>query len=68
MTVFYWIAFVILLTVAVPCVLYFGAYLASGQDRLRLIAVRFFRWSSLVVLATFNIAIFRHIVLIIIHW
>ena len=68
MKVFYWIAFVILLTVAIPCVLYFGAYLASGQDRLRLIAVRFFRWSTLVVLTTFNIAIFRHIILILIHW
>ncbi len=68
MKVFYWIAFAILLTVAIPCVLYFGAYLASGQDRLRLIAVRFFRWSALVVLTTFNIAIFRHIILILIHW
>ncbi|HRP28102.1 MAG TPA: hypothetical protein PLG77_06690 [Burkholderiaceae bacterium] len=68
MKVFYWIAFIILLTVAIPCVVYFGAYLASGQDRLRLIAVRFFRWSALVVLTTFNIAIFRHIILILIHW
>lgn len=68
MKVFYWIAFVALLAVAIPCVLYFGAYLASGQDRLRLIAVRFFRWSSLVVLTTFNISIFRHIILILINW
>ena len=68
MKVFYWIAFVILLTVAIPCVIYFGAYLASGEDRLRLIAVRFFRWSVLVVLTTFNIAIFGHIILILIHW
>ncbi|MBE2243893.1 MAG: hypothetical protein IAE86_14140 [Burkholderiaceae bacterium] len=68
MKVFYWIAFIILLTVAIPCVVYFGAYLASGQDRLRLIAVRFFRWSALVVLTTFNIAIFRHIILILVHW
>lgn len=68
MTVFYWVAFVVLLTVAVPCVLYFGAYLASGEDRLRLIAVRFFRWSALVVLTTFNISIFRHIIQILIHW
>lgn len=67
MTVFYWIAFVILLVFAVPGVLYFGAYLASGKDRLRFIAVRFFRWSSLVVLTTFNIAIFRHIILILIN-
>ena len=68
MTVFYWIAFVIFLAVAVPCVLYFARYLASGDDRLRFQAMRFYRWSALVVLTTFNIAIFRHIILIIIHW
>jgi hypothetical protein len=31
MKVFYWLAFAVLLTVAIPCVLYFGAYLASGR-------------------------------------
>ena len=68
MTVFYWIAGILFLLTAVPCVLYFGAHLASGAEGPRLMAVRFFRWSSLVVLTTFNIAIFRHIILIIIHW
>jgi hypothetical protein len=68
MTVFYWIAGILLLVNAIPCVLYFGAHLASGEERPRLIAVRFFRWSSLVVLATFNISIFRHIILVIVHW
>lgn len=68
MTVFYWIAFAVFLLVGVPCVLYFGSYLASGEDRLRLQAVRFFRWSSLVVLVTFNITIFRRIILIIVNW
>lgn len=68
MTVFYWIMFVIFLLVAVPCLLYFGRYLATGDDRLRYQATRFFRWSSLVVLTTFNVTIFRRIILIIIHW
>ena len=68
MTVFYWIALVLLLGNAVPCVLYFAAYLSTGEERPREIAVRFFRWSSLVVLVTFNITIFKHIILIIIHW
>ncbi len=68
MKFFFWFAFVLFMLTAVPCVLYFGAYLATGEDRMREIAVRFFRWSSLVVLITFNITIFRHIILIIIHW
>ena len=68
MKFFFWFAFALFVLTALPCVLYFGAYLATGEDRLRTLAVRFFRWSSLVVLVTFNITIFRHIVLIIIHW
>ena len=68
MTIFYWIAFVLFLGVAVPCVLYFARYLATGDDKLRFVAVRFFRWSSLVVLTTFNVTIFRRIILIIINW
>jgi len=68
MQFFLWSAFVLFMLVAVPCVLYFGAYLANGEDRLRAQALRFYRWSALVVLVTFNITIFRHIILIIIHW
>lgn len=68
MTVFYWIAGILLLLNAVPCIFFFAAHLASGEERPRLIAVRFFRWSSLVVLTTFNVSIFRHIILILIHW
>jgi hypothetical protein len=68
MKYFFWFAFVLFMLTAVPCVLYFGAYLATGEDRTRQLAVRFFRWSSLIVLITFNITIFRHIILIIIHW
>lgn len=68
MTAFLWFAFALFVLTALPCVLYFGAYLASGEDRLRTMAVRFFRWSSLVVLVTFNISIFKHIILIIINW
>jgi hypothetical protein len=68
MNVFLWIAFALFVLTAGPCVLYFGAYLATGEDRLRTLAVRFYRWAALVVLTTFNISIFRHIALIIIHW
>lgn len=68
MTPFLWFALVLFVLTALPCVLYFGAYLATGEDRTRMIAVRFFRWASLVVLTTFNISIFKHIFLIIYHW
>ena len=68
MTFFYWAAFVLFVLTAVLCALYFAAYLARGDDRLRAQALRFYRWSSLVVLITFNVTIFRHIVLTIIHW
>jgi hypothetical protein len=68
MKYFLWAAFAVFLLTAVPCVLYFGAYLAKGDDRLRAQALRFYRWSALVVLITFNITIFRHIVLTIADW
>lgn len=68
MNAFLWFALALFVLTAVPCVLYFGAYLSSGENRMREIAVRFFRWSSLVVLITFNITIFKHIILTIIHW
>lgn len=68
MTPFLWFALVLFVLTALPCVLYFGAYLATGEDRTRVISVRFFRWASLVVLVTFNISIFKHIILTIINW
>lgn len=68
MTPFLWFALVLFVLTALPCVLYFGAYLATGEDRTREISVRFFRWASLVVLVTFNISIFKHIILTIINW
>ena len=68
MNLFLRFALALFVMTALPCVLYFGAYLGTGEDRTRQLAVRFFRWASLVVLVTFNITIFKHIVLIIIHW
>jgi hypothetical protein len=68
MTVFYWIASILFLAVAAPCAFFFARYLATGDDRQRFLAVRFYRWAALVALATFNISIFRRIILIIIHW
>lgn len=63
MSIFLWIAFGVFVTVAVPSLLFYVAYLFTHLDRMRELAVRFFRWALLVVLLTFNISIFWHIVL-----
>jgi hypothetical protein len=63
MNAFLWFALAVFVATALPCVLYFGAYVATGEDRLRTMALRFYRWSSLVVLITFNITIFKHVIL-----
>ena len=63
MSPFLWFALAVFVLTALPCALYFAAYLARGDDRLRAQALRFYRWSALVVLITFNITIFKHIIL-----
>lgn len=68
MTVFYWIAFILFLGAAAPCAFLFARYLATGDDRQRFQAVRFYRWAALVALTTFNVTIFRRIILILINW
>ena len=68
MTPFLWVALVLLALTAVPAVVSFVFYLSSGIDLWQERAVRFYRWAVLVVLITFNITIFKHIILTIIHW
>ena len=38
------------LAVAAPCAFFFARYLATGDDKQRFQAVRFYRWSALVAL------------------
>ncbi len=68
MTVFYWIAFAVFMVVALPCAFLYVRYLLSGKDLYWQQAVRFYRWSALVALATFNFAIFAGIVQTLIDW
>ncbi len=68
MTPLHWIALALFMAAALPAVVSFMLYLGNGNDLLRERAARFYRWAVLVVLVTFNIAIFKHIILIIIHW
>lgn len=68
MRVFYWIALVVFLLVAVPSAGFFARYVATGDDRYRNLALRFYRWAALVALTTFNVAIFADIVETIVTW
>jgi hypothetical protein len=68
MTVFYWIAFAVFLIVALPCAFLYARYLASGKELYRLQALRFYRWTALVALTTFNVAIFAGIVETLVNW
>ena len=68
MTRFFWIALLLLALTGGAAIVSFALYLGSGIALWQERAVRFFRWAVVVVLATFNIAVFRRIVLILIHW
>ena len=68
MTPFFWIALLLLVVTGGVAIVSFGLYLGSGMALWQERAVRFFRWSVVVVLATFNVTIFKHIVMTIIHW
>ena len=68
MTPFFWIALLLLALTGGAAIVSFALYLGSGMALWQERAVRFFRWAVVVVLATFNIAVFRRIVLILIHW
>ena len=68
MTLFYWIALSLLVLTGGAAIVSFALYLGSGMALWRERATRFFRLAVVVVLATFNIAIVKRIVLVIIHW
>lgn len=62
MIVMFWIGGVALAALALPALLFFGLYLATGEDvplqRSRLL----WRWVQVVGLGTFDIAIFTRVV------
>ena len=61
MTWVFWISGVLLLPLATATVVFFGMYIASGEDSYKARAVVFYRWSVVVVLGTFNIWIFTRV-------
>lgn len=62
MIVFYWVAGVVIALVALPSVVYFGLYLATGEPACDRRARTFGRWTATLALATFDIVIFKHVV------
>jgi hypothetical protein len=62
MIVFYWVAGVAIALTAVPALLYFVAYVTTGEDGCQRRALIFYRWALTLALASFNIAIFRHVI------
>ena len=68
MTPLFWVACALLLLTAVPALVSFVLYLGSGSSLWQERALRLYRWAVLVVLVTFNITIFKHIILTLVHW
>lgn len=68
MTPLLWTALALAAATGAMALVSFALYLGSGSELWRRRAVRFLHWAALVVLATFDFTIFKHIVLTIVHW
>ena len=62
MTVFWWITGALLALTLGTTAFGWVAYIVDGDDRYQAVARAAGRWSVVVVLAAFNIAIFTHII------
>jgi len=58
----FWISGLLLVPLVGSTLVFFGLYLGSGDEEQRLRSVRFYRWSVVVVLGTFNIWIFTRVI------
>jgi len=63
MLIFYWIAGVLFGLTALPAVGYFIAYLLTGEDGCQRRAVAFYRWATTIALATFNVTLYKYVIL-----
>jgi hypothetical protein len=61
MTVFLWFAGILLVLTAAPALLFFVLHLATGEAVPLARAKAFWRWAVVVVLGTFDIAIFTRV-------
>ena len=62
MTLLFWAGGVLLALTALPAIFFFGLHLATGEPVPLNRAKAFYRWSVVVFLGTFDIAIFTKVV------
>jgi len=62
MTVVYWICGILFVVLASSSALFFMLHIASGEHVPRERAVALFHWTKVVVLATFNIWVFKRVI------
>ena len=62
MKIFLWTAFGMLLCVALPAVFFFALHLATGEPVPLQRAKALYRWCVVIVLGTFDLAIFTRVV------
>ena len=63
MTVFWWIAGIALAIAAGGATISFLLYIIQGEDRFLEVARKFKHWVIVIALLTFDIAIFKHVIL-----
>ena len=62
MTVVYWICGILFVVLASSSALFFMLHIASGEHVPRERSVALFHWTKVVVLATFNIWVFKRVI------
>ena len=60
--VLWWIAFVLLVLTVVPSVLYYAAWLATGEDACKRRAALFYRWGIMVVLMCVIVTVYARVI------
>lgn len=63
MTVFWWIAGIALAITAGGATISFLLYIIRGEDRFLEVARKFKHWVIVIALLTFDVAIFKHVIL-----
>lgn len=58
----WWVAFVLLVLTVVPSVLYFAAYLFTGEDGCKRRATLFYRWAVMVGLMCVIVIVYARVV------
>jgi hypothetical protein len=60
--VLWWVAFVLLVLTVVPSVLYYFAWLATGEPACKHRAALFYRWAVMVVLMSVIVVVYTRVV------